>query len=46
MLSPSTKKYDSDDLYQEAFLKAEERMDDIDTSINPESFLISLNVGS
>ncbi len=38
-------KGEADDLYQEAFLKAAERMDKIDAGSNPKSFIISLAVG-
>lgn len=35
----------ADDLYQETFLKAAERLEQIDVSMNPKSFFISLAVG-
>lgn len=38
-------RYWADDLYQETFLYAAERLKDIDSSLNPKSFLISLAVG-
>lgn len=38
-------KYDADDLYQETFLLAAERLEKIDPAVNPKSFLISLSVG-